>query len=86
MALTIAARRPERVLRGRMARAVTAPLLAGVTGPLRLAGGRLVAAVDDAEGLQGREGDRKVKGSDEVVFGCFIHGLLFSVTEHMFVR
>ena len=86
MTLAIATRRPERVLRRCVRGAVPTPVLGRPHGPARLERGPLVATVDDAECFECCEGNRKVESSDEVVFRCFIHGLLFSVTEHMFVR
>lgn len=48
--------------------------------------GRLRARVYDAVGLEGGERDGKVECADYVGSGLLIHWLLFSVTEHMFVR
>ena len=86
VALAIAAHRPKRVLCRRVRCVVPAPVLGWPDGPVCLARRPLVASVNDAKRFEGCEGNRKVEGSDQVVFRCFIHGLLFSVTEHMFVR
>ena len=84
--MTIAALPAMGVL-GRDVSGAVADSLLGVRRRMTWASlGGLVAAVNDPKSLERRESDCEVERSNQVVFRWFIHGLLFSVTEHMFVR